>query len=91
VNEGLGTWREAAETANPEPLLVRPGETTQAAALPYRIVYLHRWRAGRPVEIEVVGWRQDMRKDPEEPSGAIDEVIHGDLRKGEIWLDLDEW
>ena len=56
--EKLCTWREEAETANPEPLLARR-ENYSADALPYRILYL---TAGVDVqddrfEIEVVGWR----------------------------------
>jgi phage terminase large subunit GpA-like protein len=87
----LRTWREEAETANTEPLLARR-ENYSADALPYRILYL---TAGVDVqddrfEIEVVGWRQVSRKDPEESWGVVDEVIYGDLGKGEIWLELDE-
>jgi phage terminase large subunit GpA-like protein len=86
------TWRESAEVANPEPLLARR-ENYSAEALPYRILFL---TAGVDVqddrfEIEVVGWRQDTRKDPEESWGVIDEVIYGDLAQGEVWLRLDEF
>jgi phage terminase large subunit GpA-like protein len=78
--------------ANPKPLLARR-ENYSADALPYRILYL---TAGVDVQddsfdIEVVGWRQDTRKDPEESWRVIDEVIYGDLGEGEIWLELDEW
>jgi phage terminase large subunit GpA-like protein len=86
INTSLAkTWKEDAETANPEPLLARR-ENYAADALPYRILYL---TASVDVqddrfEIEVVGWRQDLRRDPEESWGVIDEVIYGDLGKGEI-------
>jgi phage terminase large subunit GpA-like protein len=78
--------REEAETANPEPLLARR-ENYTPDALPYRILYL---TAGIDVqddrfEIEVVGWRQESRLDPEESWGVVDDVIYGDMAKPQIW------
>jgi phage terminase large subunit GpA-like protein len=87
VNTSLArTWREEAETANPEPLLARR-ENYTPDALPYRILYL---TAGIDVqddrfEIEVVGWRQESRLDPEESWGVVDDVIYGDMAKPQIW------
>ena len=93
INASLArTWKEEAETANPEPLLARR-ENYSSDALPWRILYL---TAGIDVqddrfEIEVVGWCQDSRRDPEESWGVFDHVIYGDLAQGEVWLELDEW
>jgi len=93
VNTSLArTWREEAETADPEPLLTRR-EPYTAEALPWRILYL---TCGVDVqddrfEMEVVGWRQESRRDPEESWGVLDDVIYGDLAKGDVWLELDEW
>jgi hypothetical protein len=42
-------------------------------------------------EIEVVRWRQDSRRHPEESWGVVDEVIYGNLAKEQVWLELDEW
>jgi len=86
------TWAVKAETANPEPLMARR-ESYSADALPCRILYL---TAGVDVqddrfEIEIVGWRQDGRNEPEESWGIIDHAIYGDPAAGAIWVELDEF
>lgn len=92
VNTSLGrTWEEKAESVEPEPLLKRR-ENYAADTLPYRILYL---TCGvdiqdNRIEAEVVGWRKESHKDPEESWGVEDVVLYGDPAKSEVWDELDE-
>ncbi len=92
VNTSLGkTWEEKAETADPEPLLARR-ENYTIDAIPYRVLYL---TAGVDVqddrlEAEIVGWRKDQSKDPEESWGIDDIIIYGDPAKTQVWNELDD-
>lgn len=92
TNTVLGqSWAEKGETVAADPLMQRR-ENYSADALPYRVLYL---TAGVDVqndriEVEVVGWRAENRKDPHESWGVEVIILYGDPAKPEVWNELDE-
>jgi phage terminase large subunit GpA-like protein len=92
VNTSLGeTWTEAAEIADPEPLLKRR-ENYAAKSLPWPILYL---TCGVDVqddrlEYEVVGWRAEKRNETEQSWGVENGVLLGDPANADVWEALDE-
>jgi phage terminase large subunit GpA-like protein len=91
VNTSLGqAWQVNLDYASEKPVLERR-ENYAADTSPHPILVFN---GGGDVqddrfEIEVVGWRRDTRKDPEESWGVVDGVIYGDLgraRLGSIWM-----
>lgn len=92
TNTTLGkSWTETAETLAADPLLQRR-ENYSADSLPYRILYL---TAGVDVqndriEVEIVGWRSENRRDPEESWGVEVLMLYGDPAQPTVWAELDE-